>query len=393
LDNATHYLDFACYGPPLPSTVKSVQDLCQRMMVQEGTSGTKLTVEWMEAVNEARSACASLISTEPSQIALVNNTTHGLGIIASSLVDLVPGDNVLVSDQEFPGGVTVWRSLSRDRGIEVRSVPTSGGRVEVSDFQKKADSRTAVLLVSAVQEVSGFRVDLRAFRDLASSLDALLLVDGIQEVGAIPVDVNFSGVDAYCAGGHKWLRSPFGVGFLYLHPRLLDRLSPPYLGYLGFEDPPNGWEAYLRSYHRTTFDNTPISTQAKRLETGGIPNFTGSLALKHAVEELVAVGTDSVWERISSLTSRLREGLHLLGIDLVAQSKEVQDHGSESGIVCFSFPSGVEEEDRLMNFLESQKVFISLRRLSGIGGIRVSPHFDSSEADIDRLLDILENFV
>ncbi len=388
-----HYLDFACYGPPLPSTVRPVQDLCQRMMVHEGTSGTKLTVEWMEAVNEARSACASLISTEPSQIALVNNTTHGLGIIASSLVDLVPGDNVLVSDQEFPGGVAVWRSLRRDRGIEVRSVPTSGGRVEVSDFKKQADSRTAILLVSAVQEVSGFRVDLKAFRELASSLDALLLVDGIQEVGAIPVDVNFSGVDAYCAGGHKWLRSPFGVGFLYLHPRLLDRLSPPYLGYLGFEDPPNGWEAHLRSHHRTPFDNIPISPEAKRLETGGIPNFTGSLALKHAVEALIAVGKDSVWERIASLTARFQEGLYVLGIDAVGRSKKNQDQGSESGIVCFSLPSGVKNEERLMAFLESQEVFISLRRLSGIGGIRVSPHFDNSEADVDRLLDILESFV
>ena len=118
-----------------------------------------------------------------------------------------------------------------------------------------------------------------------------------------------------------------------------------------------------------------------------------AIFLKHAVEELIAVGKDSVWERIASLTARFQEGLYVLGIDSVGRSKENQDHGSESGIVCFSLPSGVKNEERLMKFLESQEVFVSLRRLSGIGGIRVSPHFDNSEADVDRLLDILESFV
>ena len=390
MSQPVHYLDFACYGPPLPSTVQPVQDLCQRM-AERGAPGTELTVRWMEAVEEARIACARLVSAEPSQIALVNNTTHGLGLIAASLDDLRPGDNVLVSDQEFPGGVTVWRSLRRERGIEVRPVPTRNGRVEASDFQRQADANTAVVLVSAVQEVSGFRIDIGAFRDLASWLGALLLVDGIQEVGAIPVDVMASGVDAYCAGGHKWLRSPFGVGFLYLHPRLLERLTPPYVGYLGFEDPPQGWETYLRSAQRTPFDEIPLSTQARRLETGGIPNFTGSLALKHAAEGLLALGTDSVWERISALTARLRDGLKLLGMGTEGQG-DGQDRTGDSGVVCVSLPSGTVQEDRLMERLVSERVFVSLRRLSGIGGIRVSPHFDSSQEDVDCLLNVLEDF-
>ena len=54
----------------------------------------------------------------------------------------------------------------------------------------------------------------------------LFVVNASQALGACPIDVSATPVDAVVACGYKWLCGPYGTGFAWLHPDLLDRLRP-----------------------------------------------------------------------------------------------------------------------------------------------------------------------
>src|SRR5262249_22527350 len=156
------------------------------------------------------------------------------------------------------------------------------------------------------------------FGNLAEDLNAVLVVDGIQEAGAMHVDLRQTPVDAYCAGGSKWLRSPFGLGFLYLSEELLSLLSPPTFGYLAIKEPEPNWQAYLQSPDRTPFDPLPELQDARKLSSGGMPNGIGAVALEQAVRETYEFGTQNTSKRISRLRSLLIRELIEAGADLRA---------------------------------------------------------------------------
>jgi cysteine desulfurase/selenocysteine lyase len=295
-----------------------------------------------------------------------------------------------VGDIEFLSATVSWPSASRRLGIEVRPVKTEGGRILPEDYARAADSHTRVLVLSSVQEVSGFRCDLRAFSHLARELNALLVVDGIQEAGALHVDLKETPVDAYCAGGSKWLRSPFGLGFLYVRPELLTCLSPPTFGYLALKEPGPGWQAYLQSPERTPFDPLPEQQDARKLSTGGMPNGPGAVALEQAIRDVQEIGTPTTNQRILDLTNALITQLVEYGANVCAVGDPTQRH-YRSGIVSFGLKSGAAAEKQLWDCLLEAKIQVSLRYTTGLGGIRVSLHHDNTDEDIQRLMDVLRH--
>lgn len=389
------YLDHACFGPPSAATLEAVEFAVSNLR-RPSAAGTSITLGLFELVEQARRRVASFLSVSPKTIALIDSTTHGLGIVASSF-PWERGDNVLISDQEFLSATVIWRNLARSLGVEIRPVPSREGRVCAGDFAALADARTRAVVVSAVQEVTGYRADLDSFRNLADERKAILLVDGIQEAGALPVDLQANPVGVYVAGGHKWLRSPFGMGFLYVEPRIQQRLKPLYFGYMALQDPPGGWQDYLQSPVRTPFDRLPETTSARILETGGTPNWMGAVGLNEALSELMEMGAEEIRERIEKQTRRLREGLQELGIQVVAADPGgtfgSSDQSRHSGIVCFHLSQGLEAEKALLRELTENRVFVSLRYISGIGGIRVSPHWYNDEEDVKKLLEITTRFL
>lgn len=385
MESYDHYLDHACLGRPTQRTLDAVSQAVASI-AEPGSAGTARTMTLLAAVERARQSVGRLIHSAPENVLLIENTTHGLGWIASSL-PMQAGDNVLVADIEFMGAAIVWRHIARRLGVEVISVPTNEGRVLPEHFAVKANARTRGIMVGTVQEVSGYRVDVTALQEIASLSGAALLVDGIQEVGAIPVDLEKHPVDAYCAGGHKWLRSPFGMGFAYIHPRLLARLDPPFSGYLALQEPEVGWGRYMEMADRSAYDPLAEFNDARRLSTGGIPNWLGAVALDQAATQFSELGVDSVWERILCLRSRLVEGLVNLGFALLGNGPE-----GISGIVCFRTSGGIDQDRALLAALTAACVLVSLRYVAGIGGLRVAVHEDNTQGDVDALLEVAAHF-
>jgi cysteine desulfurase / selenocysteine lyase len=374
------YLDHASMGLPSEGTRTAIAGFVEHLS-RSDASGTERSLELFDAVDRARRQAAALVNADPACVMLVENTSRGLGLIASSL-PLSAGDNVLICDLEFLIATVAWRGVCKRLGVEVRPVKTQGGRVMVEDFARVADKRTRVIVLSSVQEVTGFRADLRAFRQLAEELGAFLIVDGIQEAGVVPVDLAATPVHAYCAGGSKWLRTPFGAGFLYLHPDLLERLSPPDWGYLALAEPAPGWETYLQTPSRTPFDRLPEAQDIRRLVSGGMPNAIGAVALENSIRELRSCGQAEGMQRVASMKNSLTRKLLSIGAR-VANADATESEAS--AILCFGLRQGVEAERHLWQELSKAQIYVSLRYVSGIGGIRVAIHYHNTAEDLQAL--------
>jgi len=384
-----HYLDHASMGRPTRRTLERLHTALSDLGTFAST-GTLETIRQFEALDRARERVAKFIHADPSNILLVGNTTEALGTIATAL-PMSRGDNILMADIEFMGATVAWRGACQRAGVEIVPVKTEAGKVFAEQFAARANSRTRAILISSVQEISGWRSDLRAIGDVAAKSGAFVIADGIQETGARPVDFQELAVDAFCAGGHKWLRSPFGLGFACIGPRLLDVLQPAYQGYLALAEPVVGWDRYMELPERTPFDLPSDRTDAGRLETGGYPNWLGAMGLDAAIEDFQKLGPERSWKRIKKLRSRLVAGLRELGIGFLGGPDPPED--AYAGMLTFCLPGGAAQEKKLLEEMKKARVFASLRYVSGIGGIRTAVHESNSYADVDALLDVTRRFL
>jgi len=328
---------------------------------------------------------ARLLHTSPDNLALVESTTHGLNIAAGAL-PLGRGDNVLVADTEFLQVAIPWAMMRETAGVELRPVRSRDhGVLEPGDFEAAMDDRTRVVCVSSVQWCSGYRLDIAGLSEICRARDIWLVVDAIQEMGAMEIDLSEQHADFVVAGGHKWLNAPFGCGLMFIGDRALAELEPSSYGYLALEPPLAGWGEYFRTPDITPYRPFDFPRTAKRFEIGGTSNYPGAAGLGASLALLNEIGIDTVEAHIRRLTDLLHDEIEGLGARLVTKRDPVR----RSGITIFRLHDDHAEELRLLNRLLAERILISIRYTSGVGGFRVSTHYYNSEDDILRLCEAL----
>jgi cysteine desulfurase / selenocysteine lyase len=380
------FLDAACVSLAPRPAVDAIQKFLDLAMVCPHESSTAHHIAMDEMRAAARPAAARLINAHEDEIALVESTSHGLSLAAQA-IPLEPGDRVLVSDLEFMEVAIPWVQKKRD-GIEVDAVPNRNGEVRVEDIAASLTSRTRVVCISTVQWSNGYLLDLGALSRLCRERGVWLVADAIQQLGAIPFDMRTTPVDILACGGHKWLNSPFGCGFLYVSREALPKLRPPVAGYLSVEDPPGGWGGYFQTPSITPVQDYRYVSTARRYETGGTANYPGAIGLAASLKLIQHLGPQNISEHIYSITDQLISGLDQLGVTVVTP----RARANRSGIVTFSVGSA-QDNVALMNRILEKKILVSVRYTSHVGGIRVSCHFYNSSEDIDALLSNLKKFV
>jgi cysteine desulfurase/selenocysteine lyase len=376
-----HYLDHATFSPPAHSTHQAILRSVTDLTGAAERDATGLALEWIGERERARAAVAALLRARASDVSVVESTTHGMGVVAGGL-SLAPGDNVVFGDCDFIGLPTVWRTQQRT-GVELRAVPSRRGRFHLDAIRDMVSSKTRVLAFSAVQEVSGVPLDVDAVAEIAASVGAFLVLDGIQEAGVIERHPDRHGVHAYASGGHKWLRSPYGAGFLWTAPSLRERLAPPFHGYFALCPPAGGWASHLADATTTSLEPLPFRDDGAALEIGGTPNWVGTLGIAEAVGDLLETGVGVVQSRARRLADALRE-------ELIARRVEpATEIGSRSTIVTFSLEPKVSDE-QLRELAEAARVRVSVRGSAGVKGVRVSCHGHNTSDDVHALLEVVD---
>lgn len=343
-----------------------------RRYAEQAETSAYVAGGWYIRANQVKQAAARLIGARgPHEIAFIPNTSTGLALVANGM-DWREGDNVVITNVEYPANRYPWENLKR-LGVELIEVrQTDDGRIHVDDVCDAVTDRTRVVSISHVQFASGHRIDLKPISDMIHRAGGYLCVDGIQSTGVLPVDVEAMGIDFLSADGHKWLLSPEGCGIFYCREELCTLLHPAVVGWMNMVDADN--------YGDYRFEFQP---DARRFEPGSW-NIPGILGLGAGIDLLLEVGIDNVWSRVDALTTRLCDGLADKGYSVFTPR---DDPNERSGIVIFTSPApGSDDSHRkIVHDLEQQNIIIALRE----GRLRASPHFYNTEAQIDRLIEAL----
>jgi cysteine desulfurase / selenocysteine lyase len=354
------YLNHAATGP----ISRNVQAAIQRQTDIHATYNESATARYEPVYTQCRAAAARLVRSRPERIAFVQNTSHGISLLANGQ-DWREGDNVVVPEMEFPSNYLAWLSLER-QGVELRKLRLVDGRVTPEQLSQTIDASTRVVALSQVQYFNGFRADLAAIAAVTHDHGARLVVDGTQSVGAVTIDVDAMGIDALVVSSHKWMLGPLGIGFMAFSDAMLQETRVSQLGWLSVNDP----FAFNREID--------LPDDATRFEPG-TENSAGIFGLARRLEEIESYTIEGIERRVLSLTGRLAETLQSRGVEI----RSPMEPGSRSGILSFHRPDIASQAT--VEALQNQGIYIGFRE----GALRASPHYYNSEEEIDALVDAL----
>jgi cysteine desulfurase/selenocysteine lyase len=362
----TIYLDCAYQGPFPRTTVARLQEAIKLKCHPERLEAP----EYFRLPERVRGRLANLVGADPSEIALTNSATQGIGIVAAGL-GLVAGDEVVIASCNFPANLFTWLHLRR-LGVRVQVLKPAGDRVRVEDVVGVLTPRTRVLALDWVGYTSGARLDLATFGELVHRQGGIFVVDGTQGVGALEIDVRQLPVDVLAVAAYKWLLGPYGTGFVFLRSEVQDRLELPVVNWMSVEG--------SEDFDALPTEEFTLPRAARIFDVPETSNFLNLNALEASLEFVERAGVRTVTEHCARLLDRLAEGLERKGYRL----RDWTDAEQHSTILGFQADSQ-EATTKLHQKLRANNVAVSLRH----GTIRVSPYLYNTEADIDRLLSVV----
>ncbi len=304
-----------------------------------------------------------LVNRPVGDIALLSSASEGINVVAQS-IDWRAGDNVVVSDCEFPSLMYPWLLLAA-RGVNLRVVRTRDGRIDLDDLRGMVDDRTRVVAVSHVSYLTGQRVSLPAVANVAWQRGAYLLVDATHALGAVPVDANYC--DFLVSSCYKWLLAAHGLGIFVWNRSRVPTLEPASVG----------WHSVAGGAGWKNPSDVTLRADADRFEIAN-PGFPSVYILHNALSRLADITAREAEAHVLNLSGRVYRGLVDRGI--LPTTPELA--GERAGNVCFEADnaSGIERG------LAEQGVLT----WGSEGRIRVSTHIYNSSSDVDRFLTALD---
>lgn len=376
------FLDSACVSLTPRRAVKAVKDFADYTATCPEESSSVHHVAMDAVKQKARDEAAKLLNTHSKNIALVESTTHGLNIAATS-VKLPVGSKILVPDLEFLQVPIPW---SMQKSTKIVLIKNREGRILIEDIEKLIDDQVKMIVISSVQWCNGWKIDIKSLGELCRKKDIYFVVDAIHQMGAVSLDLSQIHVDFLMAGGHKWLNSPFGCGILYVNSRIIRDHEPAFWGYLNLNEPKGGWPTYFGTPSITPVRDWDFTSNAKKFEIGGTSNYAGAVALGESLSLFNELGIGNICRHNVELADYLLEGLEEVGATLVTRTDP--DHRSALGV--FRFYNDIKEENNLLKVIHENNVYVAMRFTSNVGGIRVSNHLFNNKDDIDSLLSLLK---
>jgi L-cysteine/cystine lyase len=365
------YLNAGTCGP-IPAEAQRAMDEITARELAVGRAAPDAWPEALARMDEARAAVAAAMIADPADIALTHATTDGLNAVITSL-PWRPGDRVVTTNHEHPGGLGPLLSL-RDRiGVEVDVVEIGDGGDSdaiAAAFERALAERPArAILASHVLWTTGAVLPVARLGAVAREAGAVSVIDAAQAAGAIPVALDELGVDAYAMPAQKWLLGPEGLGALYVRRAFAETTTPAVIGPLSYQD----FTAAVPRLHAS----------ARRFETAGFhrPSVAG---FARAVGWLaMSVGIPWAQTRATGLAAAMAERLASIpGVTVVTPRP------AQGTIVSFRI-AGWTCQQALAEV--GPRAMAIMRDLPSIDAVRLSIGFWTTEPELDRVAEVIEH--
>lgn len=313
-----------------------------------------------EPMDAHRQALAGFLGCGKDELALVHNATEAMSFIAQGL-DLKPGDEVLLTDQEHPSGRGCWQLKQARWGVRLREVkiamPPKSSAELLDAVVGAIRPETRVLSFSGITTHSGLLFPVAEICRAARAKGVITVVDGAHMPGQVPLKISDLGCDVFAGSLHKWMLTPPGCGVLYVREEFQSRLWPTVVV--------EGW------------DKAKGAVKYMQLGCNNRAELEGVLA---ALKFIEGVGLERMQARMHALARRCYERAQEFSYLKLLSSP---DHRLYGGMVAFE----VDRPDYapLWKKLAERKVW-TLRGPK----IRISCHVHTRPADLDLFFGTLK---
>jgi len=176
-----------------------------------------------------RTGLAELFGCDREEIAITRNASESLEILLMGM-DLKSGDEILTTTQDYPRMLTTLRQRERREGLVLKVIkipipPKNLGEITQA-FEKAVTSKTRVILISHVVNITGQITPVREVCEMARPKGIEVIVDGAHSFAHFDFKQSDLGCDYFGTSLHKWLYAPKGTGLLYVKRDKIEKTWP-----------------------------------------------------------------------------------------------------------------------------------------------------------------------
>jgi kynureninase len=316
---------------------------------------------WWEMPLTVGNLVGSIIGAGEGEVVMQQNVSICQSVVTSCFDWSGRRNKVVTDGLNFPSNDYVYHGLAR-QGARVVAVESPDGFTLPTELVLDAiDDQTQLVSISHVAFRSSYVQDLAPIVERAHRCGALVIADLYQSAGTVPVDVRALDLDFATGGSVKWLCGGPGAGYLYVRRDLWPALQPAATGWMAHEQP-------------FAFAGGPISyaNDAFRF-LNGTPNVPALYSARSGYEIINQIGVAAIREKSERQTARLIALADDHGIPV----NTCRQAARRGGTVTFDVPNGLA----VARELERREILVDFRPAAGI---RVAPHFYSSDEELDR---------
>jgi len=269
----------------------------------------------------ARQKVAQFVNAASArEIVFVRGATEGLNLIAYAwgLVNLGPGDVVVVTELEHHSNFVPWQYMAKRTGAELRMIPLDEhGELNLSELDSIAGAGDVkVVANNLVSNALGTINPIEKLSAWAHDHGAIMVVDGAQAAPHKAVDVQALGCDFFAFSAHK-MCGPTSVGALWGRLDLLEAMEPFNLG--------------GHMIRKVTFEETTWGEVPGKFEAGTQP-IAEAVGFGAAVDYVTGVGLESIEVHEHELT--------VYALERLAEVPDIKLYGPpadrRAGIISFN---------------------------------------------------------
>ncbi len=356
--NSLTYLNTAAESIPPLCVGEAIQQYWQDKL--RGMKGREPHFAQVEACREIS---ARMTGLKTSEVSFCSCSSEAYNLLATAL-NLRSGDEVIVTDLDFPAGTTPW--LRAVQPPAVRLWQSVEGALRIEDLLPLLNENTRLVQISLVSFYNGFRVAWAPLRDAVRkhAPNALISVDITQALGRVQLDC--ADADIVISSTHKWTLGIHGGCVIGIPQHRAARLTTH----------AGGWFHLTNAFESDRFQRAVTKEGAASFSVG-MPNFVSLYALNASLRYLKGIGIEAISRHADPLVAQAHRGLLELGL------KPMAPHQPDlpTGILAFRHP----QTAALNAALEKENI----HAMHHAGRIRIALHGYNTADDVNKLLSVL----
>jgi len=231
-NNDLVYLDSANSSQKPQVVIDRIYDFYSKEFSNVGRSVHYLAVAATNMYENTRSSVQKYINAkDKNEVVFTKGATEAINLVASTFGQkfLKEGDEILLTELEHHSNYVPWHYLRKTKGIRIEFAEVNDeGEVTLDNIEKKITSKTKMIAVTHLSNVTGAILPIKEIVALAHSKNIPVLIDGCQGAPHLKLDMQDLDCDFYAISCHK-MYGPTGLGILYAKKKWLEEL-PPYQG-------------------------------------------------------------------------------------------------------------------------------------------------------------------